>query len=61
MLALDAINPQVAARLMTAFRSWRALEPERRGKAETALKRVAAGTSLSRDLQDIVTRTLGTG
>ena len=31
MLALDAINPQVAARLMTAFRSWRALEPERRG------------------------------
>ncbi len=61
MLALDAINPQVAARLMTAFRSWRALEPERRGKAEAALKRVAAGTSLSRDLQDIVTRTLGTG
>ena len=61
MLALDAINPQVAARLMTAFRSWRALEPERRDKAETALKRVAAGSSLSRDLQDIVTRTLGTG
>jgi aminopeptidase N len=61
MLALDSINPQVAARLMTAFRSWRALEPERRSKAEAALKRVAAGTSLSRDLQDIVTRTLGTG
>jgi aminopeptidase N len=61
VLALDAINPQVAARLMTAFRSWRALEPERRDKAEAALKRVAAGTSLSRDLQDIVTRTLGTG
>jgi len=61
MLVLDAINPQVAARLMTAFRSWRALEPERRDKAETALKRVAAGSSLSRDLQDIVTRTLCTG
>jgi aminopeptidase N len=61
MLALDAINPQVAARLMTAFRSWRALEPERRDKAETALKRVAAGTSLSRDMHDIVVRTLGTG
>jgi aminopeptidase N len=61
VLALDALNPQVAARLMTAFRSWRALEPERRSKAEAALKRVASGTSLSRDLQDIVTRTLGTG
>jgi aminopeptidase N len=59
VLALDAINPQVAARLMTAFRSWRALEPERRAKAEAALKRVAAGKALSRDLQDIVSRTLG--
>jgi aminopeptidase N len=61
MLALDAINPQVAARLMTAFRSWRALEPERREKAEAAVKRVAASTPLSRDLHDIVARTLGTG
>jgi len=61
VLALDAINPQVAARLMTAFRSWRALEPERRDRAEAALRRVAASTSLSRDLHDIVTRTLGTG
>jgi aminopeptidase N len=61
MLALDAINPQVAARLMTAFRSWRALEPVRREKAEAALKRVAAATTLSRDLHDIVARTLGAG
>jgi aminopeptidase N len=61
VLVLDSINPQVSARLMTAFRSWRALEPERRGKAEAALKRVASGASLSRDLHDIVTRTLGTG
>jgi aminopeptidase N len=59
VLALDAINPQVAARQMTAFRSWRALEPERRGKAEAALKKVAAGKALSRDLADIVSRTLG--
>jgi aminopeptidase N len=61
MLALDAINPQVAARLMTAFRSWRALEPVRREKAEAALNRVAACTTLSRDVHDIVVRTLGTG
>jgi aminopeptidase N len=59
VLALDAINPQVAARQMTAFRSWRALEPERCAKAEAALKRVAAAQALSRDLQDIVSRTLG--
>jgi aminopeptidase N len=59
VLLLDALNPQVAARQMTAFRSWRALEPERRAKAEAALKMVAAGKALSRDLADIVSRTLG--
>jgi aminopeptidase N len=59
VLTLDAINPQVAARQMTAFRSWRALEPERRAKAEAALRRVATGKALSRDLADIVSRTLG--
>ena len=60
MIALDAINPQVAARLMTAFRSWRVLEPVRRGHAEAALKRVAAAPGLSRDVSDIVVRSLGT-
>jgi aminopeptidase N len=58
VLALDALNPQVAARQMTAFRSWRALEPARRARAEAALRKVAAGKALSRDLQDIVSRTL---
>ncbi len=28
---IDAKNPQVASRIMTAFRSWRGLEPVRRG------------------------------
>ncbi len=60
VLALDSTNPQVAARLTTAFRSWRALEPERRERAEAELKRVAAAP-LSRDVHDIVMRTLGTG
>jgi aminopeptidase N len=61
MIALDAINPQVAARLMTAFRSWRALEPVRRDHAKAALERVAAAPALSRDINDIVVRSLGTG
>ena len=58
LVALDPKNPQVAARLMGAFRSWRALEPQRRGRAEATLRRVAAKGSLSRDLSDIVARTL---
>jgi len=58
VLALDRKNPQVAARLMTAFRSWRALEPVRRTKAEAELQRVTAAPALSRDLKDIVERSL---
>ena len=50
VLALDPKNPQVAARLATAFRSWRALEPVRRARAEAALRRIAAAPNLSRDL-----------
>ena len=58
VLALDPRNPQVAARLMGAFKSWRALEAERRAHAESALRRVSRGEALSRDVSDIVTRAL---
>ncbi|CAO4186360.1 aminopeptidase N [Methylorubrum extorquens] len=58
VLALDGTNPQVAARLMTAFGPWRRLEPVRRAAAETALRRIAATPGLSRDVTDIGTRSL---
>ena len=58
VIRLDALNPQVAARLATAFRSWRALEPKRRRKAKEALQRIAGANGLSRDTRDIVTRSL---
>jgi aminopeptidase N len=57
-LELDPKNPQVAARLMSAFRSWRTLEAQRRGRAEATLRRVAAMPALSPDVHDIVARTL---
>ncbi|HZO45243.1 MAG TPA: aminopeptidase N [Xanthobacteraceae bacterium] len=58
VLALDQKNPQVAARLLTALRSWRVLESGRRALAEAALRKVAAQPSLSRDVGDIVSRAL---
>jgi aminopeptidase N len=58
ILALDPANPQVASRLSTAFKSWRMLEPGRRARAEAALRRLAAGPNLSRDVGDIVERAL---
>ena len=58
MLALDPKNPQLAARLATAFRTWRTLEAGRRAKAQAALERIKAAPNLSRDLADIVERAL---
>jgi aminopeptidase N len=58
ILALDPKNPQVAARLATAFRTWRSMERGRRGKAETELTRIKGAPGLSRDVSEIVERTL---
>jgi aminopeptidase N len=60
VLALDQKNPQLSARLATAFRTWRTLEKDRRAKAEAALNRLKAVSTLSRDLADIVERALAT-
>ena len=59
VLEIDAINPQVASRMLSTFRSWRSLEPRRRAWAEAELKRVAAAPGLSRDVADIAERSLG--
>src|SRR5215472_8905507 len=58
VLALDPKNPQVAARLLSALKSWRMLEPARRTRAQAALRRVAAAPSLSADVGDIAERAL---
>ena len=58
VLAIDPRNPQMAARLLSSLKSWRALEPARRARAEEALQRVKATPSLSRDTGDIVERAL---
>ena len=58
VLALDRLNPQIAARMLGAFRSWRALETGRRGQARKALQRVARAKTLSSDVQEIVAKML---
>ena len=56
--AIDKTNPQLAARLLTAMRSWRSLEPVRREEARRVLAEIAATSELSADLRDIVERTI---
>ena len=58
VLEVEKRNPQVAARLATALRSWRSLEPIRQDRARQALLQIANAENLSADLQDIVERTL---
>ena len=55
---LDAKNPQVAARLATAFRTFKTLEPGRGLLAESALISIKEHVGISRDLSDIVERAL---
>ena len=55
---LDPRNPQVAARLLTAFRSWRSYEPARLAAAQLALEFLRDGGKLSRNTNDILERTL---
>ncbi len=52
--ALDALNPQVAARLATAFNGWQRLEPVRRAAAKAAISDLAGQTALSRNLAEII-------
>jgi aminopeptidase N len=58
VLQIDAFNPQIAARLLSAFRSWKALEPGRRRQARKALQRVAKAKPLSRDVFEVVSKML---
>jgi len=58
VLEIDAFNPQIAARLLSAFRSWKALEAERRRLAKKTLQRIAKAKPLSPDVQEIVGKML---
>jgi aminopeptidase N len=58
VLQLDPKNPQLAARLLSAFKAWRALDGSRRPPAQAALERVTAAKTLSADTADIARRSL---
>ena len=58
VLELDGFNPQIAARILSAFRSWKALEPTRRRVAKKTLQRIARTKPLSHDVFEIVSKML---
>jgi aminopeptidase N len=58
VVELDAINPQVAARLARALDRWKKLAEPLRSAAREAIARVAARPDLSNDVREVVTRAL---
>ncbi|MDM4767273.1 aminopeptidase N [Pelomonas sp. SE-A7] len=58
LLALDAINPQIAGRLARVMDRWTKLAEPYRSAAREAIVRVAAKAELSSDVREIIERAL---
>ncbi len=58
VIALDALNPQVAARLARAFDRWKKFDAGRQTHAREALERIRATAHLSKDTLEVVSRAL---
>jgi aminopeptidase N len=58
ILALDRINPQVAARIARCFDRWKRFDAARQASAREQLERIRAVPGLSRDVEEVVTRAL---
>lgn len=58
VIALDAINPQVAARLMRTLDRWRKYASPFKEQMHAALARVAQAVKLSKDVREVVNKSL---
>jgi aminopeptidase N len=58
VLSIDANNPQLAARFAAGFSQWRRYDTDRSALMRAQLERIAASPSLSKDVFEIVTKTL---
>jgi len=61
LLALDGLNPTVAAQIARAADRWRRYTPDRQAALRNALEQVAAQPGLSRDVREIVNKSLDNG
>jgi aminopeptidase N len=58
VIALDALNPQVASRLARAMDRWRRYTPALQEHMKHALQQVAGQTKLSNDVREVVSKAL---
>jgi aminopeptidase N len=58
VIALDKINPQVAARMSNAFTQWRKYEKGRQRKMKSQIERILEQEGLSRDVYEVMSKSL---
>jgi aminopeptidase N len=58
IIALNALNPQVAARMARGFDRWKKFDAGRQAKARAQLERIRDADGLSKDVAEIVTKAL---
>jgi len=61
LIRLDPVNPQTAARMVTAFETWPLYDSDRQARMRAALTRIRDHPDLSRDMDEMTARILGTG
>ncbi|MGH7068503.1 MAG: aminopeptidase N C-terminal domain-containing protein, partial [Acetobacteraceae bacterium] len=59
IIRLDPLNPQVAARLVAPLGLWRRFGPSRQASMQAELHRILAVSTLSRNVHEMATRSLG--
>jgi len=59
LIQLDPVNPQTAARMSTAFETWRRFDNERQALIVAQLGRILATPGLSRDMAEMIGRIRG--
>jgi len=58
IIVLNDLNPQIAARLANAFNNWKRVDDPRQAKIETALQKILAHSNISKDVFEVVNKTL---
>jgi aminopeptidase N len=58
VIELDAINPQMAARLVSALSRWNRFDADRQALMQDELKRIANLAKISKDVFEIVSKSL---
>jgi aminopeptidase N len=58
VITLNAINPQVAARMANSFRSWGQYDEQRKMQSASEMQKILQHDGLSNDVFEIISRTL---